>query len=113
MHFDQISLKPKEKMSSNVLISDTLNHECKSDGRLVSYVELPLHLNNRKSKKVNLPMSGEEVDILDYVPNLRIKKLILGPNSAFKKRSEFLDYEIWIKDKLKYDFEVNLSNIKI
>lgn len=111
--FDRYSFKPKEGLRTNSLISSTLQHEYKPDGRLVSYVDLPLHLKDRKSQKTNLPLSGEEVDLIDYVPNLRIKKLILGPNSNFKLRSEFLDYEMWIKDKMKYDFEVNLSSIKI
>lgn len=110
---ERYSFKPKEDIGTNSIISSTLQHEYKSDGRLVSYVELPLHLNDSKSQRVKLPFSEEEVDLIDYVPNLRIKKLILGPNSSFKDKFDFLEYERWIKDKMKYDFEVSLSKIKL
>jgi hypothetical protein len=111
--FDRYSLKPKEGISTNYQISSTLKHEYKSDGRLVSYVEFPLHLNDKESQLVNLPISNEEVDLIDYVPNLRIKKLILGPNSPLKKISQFSDYAFWIHDKMKYDFKVSLSRIEM
>ena len=111
--FDRYSLKSEDKLTTNRLISDTLQHEYKPNGNLVSFVEIPLHLNDRQSKKVNLPLTQKEVDLIDYVPNLRIKKVILGPNSPFKKKSQFLDYELWLQKKLKYDFEVHLSSIKL
>lgn len=111
--FNLYSLKSEEKLTTNLLISDTLQHEYKPNGNLVSFVEVPLHLNDRQSKKVNLPLSQKEVDLIDYVPNLRIKKVILGSNSPFKLRSDFMNYEHWIKSKLKYDFEVCLSEIKL
>jgi len=110
--FNRYSLKPEHDIGTNSLISETLQHEFKSNGRIVSYVELPLHLNNRESQKVKLPLSDEEVDLIDFVPNLRIKKLILGPNSTIK-RADFFELEHWIKDKMKYDFEVVNSEIRL
>lgn len=111
--FDRYSLQPKHELLTNRLISSTLQHECKPNGGLVSYIELPLHLNDRTSEIVNLPYTKEEVDLIDYVPNLSINKLILGPNSQFKLRSDFLDYERWIKNKMKYDFDVSISKIEL
>jgi len=110
--FDSYSLE-SEKYSSNQLISDTLKHEYKNDGRFVSYVEIPLHLNNYKSEKVKLPLRNDEVDILNFVPNLKIKKLILGPSSTFTKRSDFYEFGSWISKKMNYDFEVCLSRINL
>lgn len=110
--FDQIMLQP-ENPNLSPLISQTLKHELKDNGKLVSYVEIPLHLNNHSPRKVKSPFKNEEIELLDYVPNLKIKKLILGINSPFKKRSDFLDFEMWIKQSMNYDFDVALSSIKL
>src|SRR5690554_4555393 len=109
---DKHSNLPKDSISNNSLITSRLNHELKPNGKMVSYVELPLHLNNYKSRVVETPFSKEEVDLIDYVPNLKVKTLILGPNSIFKKRSDFLEYEMWVKNKWKYTFQVEKSNIE-
>ncbi|RFC53186.1 DUF2971 domain-containing protein [Brumimicrobium aurantiacum] len=109
---DKHSNLPEDSISNNSLITSRLNHELKPNGKMVSYVELPLHLKNYKSKVVETPFSKEEIDLIDYIPNLKVKKLILGPNSIFKKRSDFLEYEMWVKNKWKYNFEVEKSNIE-
>lgn len=109
--FDKYNLLPKEGIETNSLISSTLKHEFKPNGNLVSYAEIPLHLNNHESRKVTLPYSEDEVDLIDYVPNLRIKKIILGPNCPLKRKYEFFEFEEWLKKKLKYDFDVKASAI--
>lgn len=109
---DKHSNLPEESISNNSLITSRLNHELKPNGKMVSYVELPLHLNDYKSRVVETPFSKEKIDLIDYVPNLKVNKLILGPNSIFKNRSDFLEYEIWVKNKWKYNFQVENSNIE-
>lgn len=109
---DRHSNVPKKSISNNSLITSRLNHELKPNGKMVSYVELPLHLNDYKSRVVKTPFSKDEIDLIDCVPNLKVKKLILGPNSIFEKRSDFLDYEMWVKNKWKYNFQVEKSNIE-
>lgn len=111
--FEQHSLKPKAKILTDKQISSTLNHEYKSDGRLVSFVEIPIHLNNSKSHKTNLPLSGDEIDVINYVPNLKTKKLILGPNCPLIQKSKIRSYKEWINDKMNYDFEYNISVIEL
>lgn len=103
---------PKKSMYNNPLITSSLNHELKPNGKMVSYVELPLHLNNYKSRVVETPFSKEEVDLIDYVPNLKIKKVILGPNSKYKKPSEFMEYAHWVQKKWGYNFQIEKSNIE-
>lgn len=102
----------KRELFTNALLSKNLNHEYKPNGKLVSYVNFPIHLNNYKSKEELITTNNNNFNPTDYVPNLKIKKIILGPNSIFKKRSDFLDYELWLKQKMNYDFEVDLSSIK-
>lgn len=94
------------------MIKSKLNHEYKPNGKMVSYIVIPLHLNDHKSRKVMKPFSNEEIDLIDYIPNLKIKKLIFGPNSHFKNKSDLFEYEIWIKKKWGYDFDVEVSNIE-
>lgn len=110
---DKFTLNPKESIETNSLIAKTLKHEFKSNGKLVSYVEVPLHLNDHESRREILPYSKEEVDLIDYVPNLRIKKIILGTNCIVNKKSEFYEFEAWLKNKLKYDFKVCQSEINL
>jgi hypothetical protein len=107
--FDVNNLASKESRECNGNISKTLKHEYNNKGKLVSYVELPLHINDRQSEKINLPISNKEVDLIDYIPNLKVKKIILGPNSPFNNRGDFFDYTMWIENKLKYGIDISIS----
>ncbi len=110
LKFNDWSLEPKEYPIN--IFSKHLRHEYKSDGRSVSYIEFPIY-NNQESRMVENPFTKEEIDLRDYKPFLKVKKLILGPNSSFTKLSDFMDYEHWIKRKMKYDFEVELSRLVV
>ena len=110
--FDEDNLASKSSYECNGTISKTLKHEYNSYGKLVSYIELPLHLNDRKSEKINLPLSNKEIDLIDYVPHLKIKKIILGPNSPFKNNGDFFDHTMWIYDKMNYRYDVTMSKFK-
>lgn len=109
---DKHSNLPEDSISNNSLITSRLNHELKPNGKMVSYVELPLHLNDYESRVVKKPYSNIEVDLIDYVPNLKIKKMILGPNSVYKDTLEFWEYESWVKNKWGYDFQIEKSSIE-
>lgn len=111
--FDEYSLESIQSHESNGVISPTLKHEFNLNGKLVSYVELPLHLNGRKSEKTTLPFTKKEVDLIDYVPHLKIKKIIFGPNCPIKNKEDFFHYELWAKNKIKYDYEVCMSKYKL
>jgi hypothetical protein len=108
--FEEFNLEAKEFPYTP--FSKSLKHEYKSDGRLVSYIEFPIY-NNQESRMVENPFTKEEIDLRDYKTFLKVKKLILGPNSSFTKLSDFMDYEHWIKRKMKYDFEVELSRLVV
>lgn len=110
--FNEHNLKAKTGLGCNDLLAKELHHEYKSDGRLVSYIQIPLHLNSYTSQSVKLPISEKKVDTLDYAPNLKLKKLILEPNINPVK-DEFYQYIHMIKNKLKYDFKVEKSSIKL
>jgi hypothetical protein len=111
--FDRHSLQPKEGIHTNALLSSTLQHEYKDDGRFVSFIELPLHLNGGKSNKFKLSYSQSEVDSTKYVPSLRVKKIIFGPNSKFKQISDISVYLSWLQKRLKYGFEVSSSKLQL
>lgn len=109
--FDKHSLEAKEDIKNNHLIKISLAHEHKQSGQMVSYVELPLHLNDYKSNRIKSPLRNEIIDTINYVPNLKIKKLILGPNNVLKKKSDILDYASWVSKKMNYQFDIELSSI--
>ena len=75
---------------NNPLISKSLNYELKPSGKFVSYVELPLNLNDYQSNKIESPITNKEVDSIDYVPNLKVKKVIFGPNNPLEKDEGYI-----------------------
>ncbi|QEK51050.1 DUF2971 domain-containing protein [Pedobacter aquae] len=110
--FNEYSLESNDCVDCNTNISKTLKHEYNFNGKLVSYVELPLHINDRKSELINLPLSSKQVDLIDYVPNLEIKKIILGPNSHLEDYSNFIDYITWVQSRLKCKLKVGMSKFQ-
>ena len=112
--FNKDSLQATDtNLSSNSLIYETLKHELKPNGKMVSFVELPLSLSKYNSETVEMPLTKRVVNTQDYVPNLKIKKIILGPNGPFQNLSDFRRYHHSISSKMRYEFEVYESSINL
>jgi len=111
--FNQRTLKDENRiLASNPLIGETIKHEIKSDGKMVSYVELPLSFTAHKGKDMKVQLEdGKTVDLHDYVPNLKIKEIIFGPNNPLKM-SDVVHYMNWKSSELDYIFKFRESSIK-
>lgn len=57
-------------------LAKTLKHTLNSSGNMVSYLEIPIEVDPKIKKVVNI--EGKKINILDRYPRLKIKRVILG-----------------------------------
>ena len=79
-------------------LTNTLKHSVNSSGNLVSYLELPIEIYHKANE------NGEEVNLVDRSPRLRIKRIVLGYDIPEKMRDNIVAF--LIRRKAPYQIQV-------
>lgn len=88
--FDEYNsrIKPMIGNSYSPWLSKTLKHSVNSSGNTVSYLELPIEIDPKANKTVDV--LGKQINVADRFPRLKIKRVILGYDVSEKMKDNII-----------------------
>lgn len=101
-------------VEENPYLNKRIEHGINGSGKAVSYVNLPLNINEEKEKIGNSRLTKEEMrSFFSTLPHLKLKRIVLGYDIPEKTFNNLVNYIHFVAvNKLGYSIDIVPSRLK-